>query len=155
MYATAHRVTNPKTGATGVNAFLHVHGAHFPWPEDPWTLPERDPGAQVLDNGPQVPPGGNRVEAYLDVLAPDDASADELDAALMGLWLAFVADEAGTPAPQGPIPNPVVYRHGRVVIRFGVALPTALRALELAELRRHVDLAMARWERTPEESRPR
>lgn len=145
MYATAHRVVSPR-GETGINAFLHKHGTAFPWPTEPWRLPESDPGVLVWDNGPEVPAGGNHVRSYLDVLAPDDVGVEELDAALTGLWLELVADEVGPRAIQGPLPNPVVYRRGNVVLRFGVELQLeGGRAWEMAELRRSIDPATAHW----------
>lgn len=145
MYATAHRVTTPR-GETGINAFLHKHGRAFPWPDDPSHLPETDPGVDLWNNGPAVRPGGNRVHSYLDVLAPDDTPSVEIEEALDGLWLHLVADAAGPTPVQGPLPNPLVFRHGRVVLRFGVELAVLPnRALEMAELRRAVDPATARW----------
>lgn len=145
MYATAHRVESPR-GLTGINTFLHTHGAAFSWPADPVQLPEHNPGVLWWDNGPEVPPGGNRVRSYLDLLAPDDTPAAEVEAALTSLWLELVADEAGPPAAQGALPNPVDYRHGAVVLRFGVDLAMLPgRSLEMAELRRAVDAATARW----------
>jgi hypothetical protein len=145
MYATAHRVSTPG-GDTGINAFLHKHGRAFEWPTDPSDLPEIEPGVALWNNGPAVAAPGGRVHSYLDVLAPDDASAEELDQALTGLWLHLVAEEVGTEGIQGALPNPLVYRRGRVVVRFGVehaGMPN--RALEMAELRRAVDPGTARW----------
>ncbi len=138
MYAAAHRVVH-RDGRTGINAFLHHHGPQFSWPAAPWTLPETNPGDLVRERI-EVPPGGNRVLSYLDVLAPDDATPAEIDVALTGLWLELVADEAGPSAPTGPLPNPTVYKRGHVVLRFGVEdglVPG--RALELAELRDRID----------------
>lgn len=150
MYATAQRVRS-RAGAVGINGFLHVHGVHFLWPEQPWLLPERDSGAQTHEHI-EVPPGGNEVISYLDVLAPDGAAPEEVEAALTGLWLELVADEAGPPAPQGRVPDPVVYQHGQVTLRLGVeGRLLGARALEVAELRRVLDPATAKWT----ESQPR
>lgn len=121
MYATAHRVVSPGTGEEGINAFLHIHGRAFAWPAEPWRLPETNPGAQVWEQI-GVKPGGNRVRSYLDVLCPDDTTPAEVETALTGLWLELVADEAGPGGPQRPLPNPIVYARGRVVLRFGVEL---------------------------------
>jgi hypothetical protein len=149
MYATAHRVVRASTGETGINAFLHTHGEHFPWPQEAWRLPETNPGVQVRDNV-ELSPGGNRVRSYLDVLAPDNVSPDEIDVALTGLWLELVADEAAAPAATGPLPNPLVYQRGRVVLRFGVeGSLEASRSIEMAELRTYVDPGTARWRTTP------
>lgn len=148
MYATAHHVVSP-AGKEAVHAFLHVHGEDFPWPADPWNLPERAPGKVHWENT-TLPPGGNRLRSYLDVLAPDVVTARELDAALTALWAELAAEGLGPQGPQGPgsapLPNPVVFRHGRVVLRFGVELVLAQqRTLEMARLRTAVDLATARW----------
>lgn len=145
MYATAHRVSSPQ-GMKGINTFLHEHGTAFPWPEDPSPLPETDPGLPLWNNGPEIRPGGNRVHSSLDVLAPDLVHAEEIEDALTGLWLQLVLDEAGPPPGQNPLPNPVVFRLGNVVLRFGVE-PSELgnRAGEMAELRRALDPAMAQW----------
>lgn len=143
MYVTAHHVSNEHK--TGINAFIHKHGEAFCWPDEPWRLPETEPGAMVGDKV-QVKPGGNAVHSYLDVLSPDDVSPDEIGAALIGLWLELLTDEAAPGSPAGLLPNPVVYRRGRVVLRFGVEewrVPT--RSLEFAELRQYVDPATATW----------
>ena len=139
MYAAAHRVASER-GEEGINAYLHLHGAAFAWPDDPWRLPETAPGDQVWAQI-AVPPGGNRVRSYLDVLAPDDISPGEVDLALTGLWLDLVADELG---PAGRrLPNPVVIQRGRVVLRFGVDLPDVSgRSLELVALRERVNEAV-------------
>jgi len=145
VYVTAHRVVRPETGEEGINAFLHIHGPDFSWPTEPWLLPENNPGRTT---GRQVglAPGGNRVRSYLDLLAPDETPAAEISAALTGLWLELVADEA-LPEIERTLPNPVVYERGPVVIRFGVegGLRPG-RLLELNELRRFVDPFSAAWE---------
>lgn len=143
MYVSACRVTSPR-GQTGINAFLHLHGSVFVWPDDPSRLPETNPGVELWNNGPAVPVGGNRVHSYLDILAADDTPADEIEQALTGLWLHLVADDLGSSAPHGQLPNPLVFRRDRVLLRFGVE-PAAWpdRASEMADLRRAVDSATA------------
>lgn len=149
MYATAHHVVSP-SGAEAIHAFLYKHGEHFPWPEDPWNIPEREPGVELWKNT-TLPTGNNRVRSYLDVLAPDGVTAHELDAALTALWAELAAEELGPTGPSGAggdrLPNPVVFRHGNVVLRFGVELGLAQqRASEMSELRTAVDPATARWD---------
>ena len=69
MYVTAHRVRRPSSGAEGINAFLHTHGG-CEWEAPP--APEHEPG-ELIDSiiDPIVPPPGNRVRSYIDVVAPD------------------------------------------------------------------------------------
>lgn len=109
MYLTAHHVRSQRHGE-GINAFRHWHGLDFEWPDDASTLPERDPGK--LDHGAKsvdIPPGGNGVRAYIDVLAPDGTAIEAIEAALDTL--------AGD---LGQRRNPTVFRTGDVTIRFGV-----------------------------------
>jgi hypothetical protein len=56
-------------------------------------------------------PGGNRVRAYLDVLAPDNTSIAEVDEALSTLL-----------ADLGQRHNPTVFSVGHVTVRFGVEI---------------------------------
>lgn len=109
MYVTAHLVRS-KEGEEGINAFLHLHGPQFPWPEDAAPLADTSPG-KIVQRQIDLPPGGNQVRAYLDVLAPDDTDRDEIDRALAGL--ARDLDERR---------NPTVFTLGPVTIRFGVEL---------------------------------
>ncbi|MCB9760481.1 MAG: hypothetical protein H6739_11635 [Alphaproteobacteria bacterium] len=148
MYATAHRVVTAH-GETGINGFYHVHGRDFTWPDDPWTLPETNPG-QLVGDDVKVQPGGNRVRAYLDVLAPDDTPPVEIEIALTALWLQLAADEMSSLGATGRLPNPLVYRHGRVVLRFGTELSLETgRALQFQELRAVLDPATATWRDRP------
>lgn len=111
MYATSHRVQNrPRQG---INAFLHEHGPRFAWPSEPAELiglPEKRPG-RIVGRLVALPPGGNPVLSYLDVLAPDGTRWRTLAAALTRL---------GHELPE--MPNPCAFCSGRVFIRFGVEL---------------------------------
>ena len=142
MYATAHRVRS-RRDVEGINAFLHRHGHDVAWPADPSAIPERDPGQQVWE-AVAVVPGGNEVLSYLDVIAPDGVGVDELEVALTGLWLDLQAAEQDPPHPWAVLPNPLIYRRGRVVLRFGtVGGRTAARAQELEALRAALAPALA------------
>lgn len=144
MYATAHRVLS-LSGQTGINTFVHFHGAEYLWPAEPWRLPETEPGTLSREQV-EVRVGGNRVRSYLDILAPDGTPRGELDIALTDLWLELIADESGAAAPVGPMPNPVVYHRGAVVLRFGVEADLIPhRAQEMAELRERIDPSTAPW----------
>lgn len=107
MYITAHLVKS-RDQREGINAFLHVHGASFAWPEDAASLPEMTPGTTVLHRT-DLPPGGNQVRAYLDILAPDRAPRAEIEQALT----TFSRDLRERR-------NPTVFHHGAVTIRLGV-----------------------------------
>lgn len=149
MYITAHRVVN-RDGVEAIHTFLHKHGEHFQWPQDPWNLPEREPGELLWENA-KLQQGGNRVRSYLDVIAPDTTTARELDAALTALWAELAAEDLGPQGSSGPdgdrLPNPVVFRHRHVVLRFGVELVlVGARAQEMAQLRAAVDPATAHWD---------
>lgn len=124
MYITAHLVKS-RDQREGINAFLHVHGASFAWPDDASSLPETTPGRTVLHRT-DLPPGGNQVRAYLDILAPDRSPRVAIEQALE----AFSQDLRERR-------NPTVFNHGTVTIRFGVepALE-GLRAQQLEMLTR-------------------
>ena len=111
MYLTAHRVRSA-TQAEGINSFRHWHGAEFAWPDDASALPETEPG--VLDPAAAriaIRPGGNRVRAYLDVLAPDDTPPAAIEQALADLERDLAQRV-----------NPTVFTSGRTTIRLGVEL---------------------------------
>ena len=107
MYITAHLVRS-RDEREGINAFLHVHGAEFHWPDDASSLPDTTPGKTALHRT-DLPPGGNDVRAYLDILAPDGTPRSEIDQVLRG----FLHDLRERR-------NPTVFNHGVVTIRFGV-----------------------------------
>ena len=122
MYITAHLVKS-RDQREGINAFLHVHGTTFPWPDDASSLPDTTPGKIVLRRT-DLPPGGNKVRAYLDILAPDRTPRAEIEQALMD----FSRDLRERR-------NPTVFNQGIVTIRFGVELALeALRAQQLEML---------------------
>ncbi len=152
MYATAHRVfrEDEKEGIKhGINAFLHLHGPEFAWPEDPWKLPETHPG-RVLGQKVELEPGGNKVRSYLDILAPDGTPWEEVRAAVDQLSIEFIVTE-GVDGLDGlnPPPNPCVFRRDSVVLRFG-AHEEMNRLEELHVLfDKLVDPATASWTWTP------
>ncbi|MCW5802154.1 MAG: hypothetical protein KIT31_07185 [Deltaproteobacteria bacterium] len=119
MYLTAHLVRS-RDGEEGINAFLHLHGAAFVWPQEAARLPDTNPGDTVRSQT-SLPPGGNSVRAYLDILAPDGTARNKLEQSLM----AFARDLSERR-------NPTVFHHDIVVIRFGVELGLeGLRAQQL------------------------
>lgn len=122
MYLTAQRVLSAE-GAEAVNAYHYRHGADFAWPDDASALPDEAPGA-LVERREDVPPGGNRVRSWLDVLAPDGTVA---------VTLRFALDTFRRNLEE--FPNPAVFRQGPVTVRFGVEIPQEPRwADALAEL---------------------
>jgi len=80
MYLTAQRVRS-RSGAEGINAFVHGHGP-YSWHGEPPFTPEENPGT-LFDSAvdPTVPPPGNSVRSYVDILTPDTTPADRIDRA--------------------------------------------------------------------------
>ena len=109
MYATAQRV-RASDGAEGVNGYLYRHGPGFPWPADPTPLADEDPGT-LEAREEAVPPGGNRVRSYLDVLASDATEMAEI----RGVFETFRQN-------LQEFPNPAVFRMGGVTLRYGVEI---------------------------------
>ena len=61
-----------------MHVYLHVHGADPAALKDPLSVPQSNPGRLVKDSAPrQIPPGGNTVIAYLDIVADDVIGAGE------------------------------------------------------------------------------
>lgn len=106
MILTAQHV-RASTGAEGINAFCRLHGANE------WTdpAPEDLSAGELVNQAITIPPGGNDVRSYLDVIAPDETPTQEIRSAVM----LFIARSRGRPLPWiGTI--------GRCTFRFGVEL---------------------------------
>lgn len=111
MYATAQHVVS-SAGSAGINSFLHRHGAEFSWPADTRAvalLPSERPGEEVSRHV-VVPPGGNPVRSYLDLLAPDGTDVAELLSAI----------REAEAAVEEQLDTEWVVARGAVVIVFGV-----------------------------------
>ncbi|HEY3356163.1 MAG TPA: hypothetical protein VGQ83_23125 [Polyangia bacterium] len=124
MYLTSHLVRTPAHDHGGVNTFIYTHhGASSPaidWADpDIRRIAEEQPGSLVAAIT-SVPAGGNEVLAYLDVVAPEGLSsravAHEIPSALPG----------GTP--------PIVWRAGRLTLRYGTVIGLEPRANALFAL---------------------
>ncbi len=133
MYLAAQRVED-KRKRRGLNAFAHRHDQRG-WPDDAASLPETDPGRLVpWASIVRVPPGGNRVVSYLDVLAPEDAGSREIKQVL------DVLDR-----DLGERKNPTTFRLGRITVRFGADPQlTADREVEYGSLHGAVVLLLRR-----------
>lgn len=80
MYVCAQRVqavAGLQKGAQGINAFLYLHGHTWNGPPSSEWLPETNPGV-IADRMIEVPPPGNRVRSYLDVVASDGTPLNHL-----------------------------------------------------------------------------
>jgi hypothetical protein len=125
MYLTAQHVVAPVSGAEGINAFYYEHG-----PDDWGVPPPEIPANETIT----VPPPGNRVRSYLDVVAPDSAPWAEIRQS----FLTFVTQVQRRPFPWVGVA-------GRCLFRIGLDLGLASRwQHELADLYRAVEAARAR-----------
>lgn len=108
MYLTAQRPVTDPVELLGINAYLYHHG--FTWSGHP---PQPLPPL-VFVRGHESAPRGllqvRRVRSYLDVVAPDDASLDEVRRAIAHLHGSI----ASQPAPS--------WHHlcGRCRVEFGL-----------------------------------
>jgi hypothetical protein len=105
MILTAQHV-RASSGTEGINAFCRLHGPYE------WTIPPEDlASGELVNRAISVPPGGNSVRSYLDVLAPDETPTQEIRNAVV----AFIGQSRGTPLPW-------TRTIGRCTFRFGVEL---------------------------------
>lgn len=117
MYLSAQRVRAPR-GATGVNVALYLHSGTEINPAV-WGLPAHTTLATITSGNPgklatsrvQIKPGGNSVESFVDVVAPDGTSATEIGNALEELRQQATAAR-----------NPAVVRVGHVTAEFSMSL---------------------------------
>jgi hypothetical protein len=94
-----------KAGDAGINAFCRLHG-----PRE-WTDPRPDDldAGELVNQVLSIPPGGNNVRSYLDVIAPDETPTQEIRNAVVQ----FVDRSRGRPLPW-------TETIGRCTFRFGV-----------------------------------
>jgi hypothetical protein len=107
MLLTAQRVRN-LAGHTGINAFCNLHGPYDWFGEPPEGVPDLNPGGRVNEQV-GVPPGGNRVQSYLDIVAPDETPTAEIVASVQKFLVAVRQQEL-----------PWVATVGRTTFRFGL-----------------------------------
>lgn len=139
IYITVMRV-NSATRGRGINIFLHRPEA--PDQNNPWKfMDEPGPRVKELDHR-EVSPGGNRVEAYLDLFFDErDYSPELLDRTLRE-----VEDniERGTPNPAKIEP----VKDGKIIVRAVFSVKLGLE--DLMSKRRVFDElkgALQRWEK--------
>lgn len=112
MYLTSHHVVDPSSKREGISSFLYLHGSRD-WDQPPPEVPDQEPGALEAQSI-SVPPPGNRVRSYLDIVAPDGALWDEIRAGLMD----FVEQSQSAPLPWDRV-------SGRCRFRMGMELGLA------------------------------
>jgi len=125
MYLTALHVVDPATGQEGVNAYYYEH--RVTWDVPPPGIPDQDPG-ELVAHHLALPTGGNRVRAFLDVVAPDEATWTEIRQS----FVTFVSATQLQPFPRKGIVGRCLFRIG---LDFGLA---AHWHREIAELYREV-----------------
>ena len=116
-------------GIGGVNVYEYLHGP-VAWghPLPGVYLPEYNPGYLNRRNEP-VPPGGNAVISYLDVVVPDNVPQK-------AQWIASIKDAI----PAQPFGQP--YEFGPLWVRFGMGRPGIPPQTELAALAAHILLRL-------------
>ncbi|HYO66004.1 MAG TPA: hypothetical protein VEU33_07980 [Archangium sp.] len=98
MYLTSQRVSAPGDARTGINTYLYRHEQAVPSID--WSRPDL---ARIVDEFPgtlvahdmKVPPGGNLIRSYLDIVAPDSTHVDEIDLALQQFDKEWLDSRAG------------------------------------------------------------
>ncbi|HYO52501.1 hypothetical protein [Archangium sp.] len=136
MYLTSQRVSAPGEERTGINTYLYRHGEAVPSID--WSRPDL---ARIVDEFPgtlvahatEVPPGGNLIRSYLDIVAPDSMRMDAVDLALQQFDKEWSSSRIGQ-----------VIHMGGVAFRLGLELRLEARAREeLRDLSLHA-LALLR-----------
>lgn len=128
MYLTAQHVHSPVTHGEAINVLWYTHGGDAQWLTAP--APETWPGV-LLRSWTPLPPGGNRVRSYLDIIAPDTLPW----AHVRQTFVQFLMRRRGPTTPM-----PWVDSYGPTTIRAAVEpalwvavwseLPALYRALE-------------------------
>ncbi len=124
MYITAHRVRSRKD-EVGINSFFYVHAAEeadrIDWNDNRVVLTVADGlTGQLVAQSYDVPPGGNRVLAYLDVVARDKTHPDAIKEGLRRFKEQLESE-----------PTPLFTNLAGIGIRFGTVM--ALDARKVAE----------------------
>jgi hypothetical protein len=131
MLLTAQRVVSPHSHARGVNVYQYLHGPHT-WQRVPKNfLPEANPG-ELIAQWIQLPPGGNRVISFLDVVAPDEIESVDLQQRLASLKHRLAPSDNPTTAYWDPL-----------WVRFGCAALPVPWATELGALAGHIVLRLS------------
>ena len=131
MLLTAQRVISPRSRERGVNVYQYLHGP-YAWERVPNEfLPESTPG-ELVAQWIQLPPGGNRVVSFLDVVAPDEIGTVQLQQRLASLKHRLQFSGNPTTAYWDPL-----------WVRFGCAALPVPWAKELGALAGHIVLGLS------------
>lgn len=76
MFLTAQRVVSPKDGSQGINAYCYTHEPETLADGDMTAALDRPPGLMVRERV-VIPPPGNRVRSFLDVVGPNSGTLSE------------------------------------------------------------------------------
>lgn len=115
MYLSVMRLQRPNAGPWGVNIYTYWHPAGLP--ADHWKV--------VADPGPddrarrqiELPPGGNRVQAYVDVILDDRHYSLKVIEAALDQMAATIAGGAPNPVRDEYVAEAGVER---IFVRFGM-----------------------------------
>lgn len=147
MYLTAQHIQSP-AGEEEVHVYLHLHGSDAAALNDPLSVPQRNPGRLVPDHlVKRIPPGGNSVLSYLDIIAEDalGAAAQPNAAAHLEPWWEGALRSAGRTLRREPLPWVVAVAGLHLIF-------SANQAIEAEdEYERLLDAAIARWARWREQ----
>jgi hypothetical protein len=110
MYVVAQHVVSPSTREEGVNAFYYQHGARTWSGAPPRSIPDEEPGTLVRQSI-VIPPPGNSVRSYLDIIAPDDVTWQEIYQA----FFTFVSSVQRHPFPWADSVGRCYFRVGMEV----------------------------------------
>lgn len=81
MYITAQRVVRAGSANGGINVFRYAH-VDAAWDMPPPSIPDVDPGA-LVSHSISIPPGGNRVRSYFDIVAADEVDWGQIRVGMM------------------------------------------------------------------------
>lgn len=143
MYLTVQRVRNDE-GLEELHSFLHLHDADASSLSDPFRVPQLNPGRLVMDSEPMlVPPGGNSVISYLDVVADDDLGRAAHPDASDGLkpWWQHALESVGRSMAGDRLPWAIT------VAGVHVIFSTAATGPAVTEYEQLLASAVALWKR--------